>query len=283
MKRILARILCLCLCLAAAAACAEEGADQFLLKAWNHSGIDFTYLRFDLYAGDEYRGLVASCPDEGEDFYRMSWTPGNPEDPELLRIEISYGVSDLPPEDAILQIMRGEPAEEHPLGILELVPEPGKVYKLFIAGGEDAASVLFAGNGVQAASPADLPEPPGEGEADRVISGLTDFFAAWNRNSLDDLLDLCDPGWKDAQEEPKNRLFFLMGNRIPLSVEIRDVSGEDGDPARTVETVAVMDLNNGGDPVRFRYRIRMVLQEDGRWLADPAGLAESERLEDTGE
>ena len=51
------------------------GDDSILLKVWNRSGLEISYLRFDYYVGDEYRGLTASCPDEGEDFYRSPYFP----------------------------------------------------------------------------------------------------------------------------------------------------------------------------------------------------------------
>ena len=44
-----------------------------------------------------------------------------------------YGISDLSPEDAILQVMMGKPAEEHPLLTLDLIPEGGKVYDLVLS------------------------------------------------------------------------------------------------------------------------------------------------------
>ena len=67
------------------------------------------YLRCDFFIGHEYRGLIASCPNEGEDFYRVPYTPESLKELKDLRIECSYGVSDLSPEEAILQLMMGKP------------------------------------------------------------------------------------------------------------------------------------------------------------------------------
>ena len=131
MRKLLSVILCMCL-LGCAAAYAEEeaGEDTFLLKIWDQSGLKISYLRFDLYVGEEYRGLICSCPNEGEDFYRVPYTPETPDELENLRIEYSYGISDLSPEDAILQLMMGKPAEEHEVEGTELKPEAGKIYDL---------------------------------------------------------------------------------------------------------------------------------------------------------
>ena len=140
MKKALSVVLCFCLCLLAAAAPAEETEDgSFLLKIRDRSDLDLTYLRFDFYVGDEYRGCTVSCPDEGEDFYRAPCDASSPDELENLRIECSYGFSDLAPEDAILQVMTGNPAEEHPVDMADLNPEPGQEYWLVLLSDGDAA------------------------------------------------------------------------------------------------------------------------------------------------
>ena len=132
MKKLLSVILCLCL-LGCASAYAEEdepGEDSFLLKIRDRSGLEMSYLRFDLYVGEEYRGLICSCPNEGEDFYRAPCSVGDAEELKDLRVLVSYGVSDLSPEDAILQVMMGNPQEEHELLTLDFIPEYGQTYEL---------------------------------------------------------------------------------------------------------------------------------------------------------
>ena len=133
MKKLLSVLLCLCLCLLGcmpAFAEEEADADSFLLKIWDESGLPVSYLRFDVYIGGEYAGLVCSCPDEGEDFYRFPFSVSSPDELADIRIECSYGVSDLAPEDAILQVMMGKALEEHPLLTLYFMPEKGKTYDL---------------------------------------------------------------------------------------------------------------------------------------------------------
>ena len=156
MKKALIAVLCVCLLVCAAFSLAEEstagiysaeitdgmrtpettGDDSILLKVWNRSGLEISYLRIAYYAGDECRGLTVSCPDEGEDFYRSPYSPETPEELKDLRIECSYGISALPPEDAVLRLMTGEPAEEHPVDVApaaDLTLECGKVYHLVLA------------------------------------------------------------------------------------------------------------------------------------------------------
>jgi len=147
MKRYL--LLVLVLCLAVSVVQAEEMEEgSFLFRVWNRSGVEISYLRCDFFIGHEYRGMIASCPNEGEDFYRVPYTPESLEELKDLRIECSYGVSDLSPEEAILQLMMGKPAEEHEVEGPNLQPEAGKIYdlslvmmdgdlNLVLTGGED--------------------------------------------------------------------------------------------------------------------------------------------------
>ena len=103
----------------------------FLLKIYDRSGIEkVSYLRTDYYVGDEYRGFCCSCPNEGEDFFRFPLGADSLEELKDLRVEFSYGVSDLAPEDAILEVMKGTAMEEHPLLTMDFVPEGGKTYRL---------------------------------------------------------------------------------------------------------------------------------------------------------
>ena len=135
MKKLLSWILCLCLLLGTAAFAEEDaGDDTFLLKIHDRSGLDISYLRFDFYAGDQYRGYVCSSPNEGEDFYRCPYSTDDPEELKNLRIEVSYGVSDLSPEDAIIQVMMGKEMEEHKIGTLEQAFELGEEYDMSLIG-----------------------------------------------------------------------------------------------------------------------------------------------------
>ena len=149
MKRtlvVVTAILCLMGC---AAGFAEQSSaevvdsNSFLLRIWNESGLEFSYLRFDMYLNEnQYAGLVCSSPNEGEDFYRFPYDAENPEELDNLRVDVSYGISDLSPEDAILQVMMGNPAEEHPLLALDFIPECGTVYDLKLVPDEEGWALV---------------------------------------------------------------------------------------------------------------------------------------------
>ena len=104
---------------------------DFLLKVFDRSGIEkVSYLRADYFVGGERRGYICSCPNEGEDFYRFPLGAAAQDELKDLRVEFSYGVSDLSPEDAVLEVMKGAAMEEHPLTTMDFVPEGGKTYRL---------------------------------------------------------------------------------------------------------------------------------------------------------
>lgn len=143
MKKVLSLVICLCLLGCTAASAEEVNPDSFLLRIRDRSGLEISYLRFDLYLGeDQYAGLVCSTPDEGEDFYRFPYEAGDAETLKKLRIECSYGISDLPPEEAILQVMMGNVQEEHALLTLDFVPEGGRIYDLSLVPDESGGWAL---------------------------------------------------------------------------------------------------------------------------------------------
>ena len=129
MKKILSMMLCICLLLGTAAAEEAVSEDSFLLRIWNESGTEISYLHFDFYTGDILATTTASCPNEGEEFYRAECSM-TPEQLKDLRIRCAYGISALEPEEALMEFMKGNPGEEHPVAMPELKPENGRVYDL---------------------------------------------------------------------------------------------------------------------------------------------------------
>lgn len=130
MKKILSLLFCICLVFGTATAEEAPDGNSILLRIRNRSEAAFSYLHFDFYTGDFLAGTSASSPNEGEDFYRAQFSAQAPEDLQNLRIECAFGVSDLEPEDALVQFMMGRPAEEHAVEMPELSFEGGKVYDL---------------------------------------------------------------------------------------------------------------------------------------------------------
>ncbi len=113
------------------------------------------------------------------------------------------------------------------------------------------------------------PEPNADYE---VIQRLRTFFEYWALNRQDDMLTLCAPSWKSKEENPKNSLFTLLRNRTPKDYKEENISGTSNDTSRTVTITALMDRNNGKDPVKYRMNIMMQKEADGLWYVDPKSL-----------
>ena len=136
MKKVLLVFLCLCLMLCGIAfaeeAPAEDGdpaADECVIRLWNRTGKDCSYIRFSMWQGEMMLGYVLSCPNEGEDFYRCPVSMDqfdSAEEAEPLRIELAMAFSEESPEDAIISAMMGKPAPEEACGEMTADLESGK-------------------------------------------------------------------------------------------------------------------------------------------------------------
>ena len=123
---------------------------------------------------------------------------------------------------------------------------------------------------------------PEYGAADpEMMECLEAFFRCWAGNRQDDMQPFCSKAWREKTENPRVELFGLLGNRTPKSYVVNTVYGEAEDTARTVSVTALIDRNNGKDPVEYLFRIVMRKEEDGIWYVDPESLTNSERLEET--
>ena len=136
MKKVLLVFLSLCLLLcgivSAEEAPAEDGdpaADECVIRLWNRTGKDCSYIRFSMWQGEMMLGYVLSCPNEGEDFYRCPVSMGQldtAEGAEPLRIELAMAFSEERPEDAIISAMMGKPAPEEACGEMTADLESGE-------------------------------------------------------------------------------------------------------------------------------------------------------------
>ncbi len=115
----------------------------FFLKIFDRSGLGkISYLRADVYEGDERRDFSYVCPEEEKDFHLLLFET---DEENEMRFVFSYGVSDLPPEEAVAEMLKGAPVEEHELLTLSFVPEGGKTYCLNLeTGGEDGITLAPA-------------------------------------------------------------------------------------------------------------------------------------------
>ena len=126
MKKVLLVFLSLCLLMCgitfAEEAPAEDGnpaAGECVIRLWNRTGKDCSYIRFSMWQGERMLGYVLSCPNEGEDFYRCPVSMDQldaADGAEPLRIELAMAFSEESPEDAIISAMMGKPAPEEACG-----------------------------------------------------------------------------------------------------------------------------------------------------------------------
>ena len=131
-----------------------------------------------------------------------------------------------------------------------------------------------------------LPDNPEEDGIQHEISDrVMTFFMYWSRNDLDSMLTLCDPAWKEREENPKTELFRILKNRTPVSLEIqsvKDIAGEsyDGRTYCLAYALTDMDRHNGMAYIKYLYRILVVQEKDGLWYISPDSLDNSEEAED---
>lgn len=120
--------------------------------------------------------------------------------------------------------------------------------------------------------PEPTPEPISEAQ-----NRLEAFMINWSGARVEDMVRLVQPSWANAQDNPSNRLFVLLGNRTPLSYNIEEITGSDNDSSRTVTMTANIDKNNGKDPTLYRFMVLMV-KEGGQWYVDPNSLATNDQV-----
>ena len=131
-------------------------------------------------------------------------------------------------------------------------------------------------------------EIPDEPEIDRepaeIAKRVMSFFAAWNQNDPDEMLALCDAGWKATAKDPRTALLGILAGLTPLDVTVESVqeiagNGPDGLVYDLVTVTAHLDRNNGQSPELDRIRLLVRKEEDGYWYINPTGLDTREAVE----
>ena len=131
-----------------------------------------------------------------------------------------------------------------------------------------------------------LPAVP---ETDSELADITErvisFFAAWNRNDPDDMLALCDAGWKATVEDPRTALIGLTAGRTPLDAtveRVQEIAGEgpDGLTYELVTLTSHLDKNDGRNADQYRIQLLVRKEEDGFWYVNPSGLSDCEAVEE---
>ena len=123
--------------------------------------------------------------------------------------------------------------------------------------------------------------PETDGEANEVTQCVYEFFCYWSSNDLDNMLTLCDSGWKARSADPRTELFRILANRTPLNMEIQSagaIAGEspDGLQYYLVTVVTLLDRNNGKAPLKYLLRLLVKKESDGLWRVDPTSLEPDE-------
>ncbi len=111
---------------------------------------------------------------------------------------------------------------------------------------------------------------------------LESFMTLWQVNNTQEMVSFVQPSWASEQENPSTSLFMVLSNRTPEEFTIEEVSGSDQDSSRTVTMTALINKNDGKDPVLYRFMVLMV-QEGNEWYVDPNSLATNDKITESDE
>lgn len=135
---------------------------------------------------------------------------------------------------------------------------------------------MSAAAGYDVTQPEPTPSPTVSGPSQAQLR-LESFMTLWQVNNTQEMVSLVQPSWASKQENPSTALFMLLANRTPEEFTIEEVSGSDQDSSRTVVMTALINKNNGKDPVLYRFMVIMV-QEGNEWYVDPNSLATNDDI-----
>lgn len=122
---------------------------------------------------------------------------------------------------------------------------------------------------VQASSGSVVNAAPGTSAAEIA---LDQFLRCWQMGVMDDLVQYTPPSWQQANNPPKQKLFYKFNQKQLQSWEVQGVpSGTDADGSRTV-TVIVSILYNGREE-RTLSCDALMIKENGEWYVDPDSLS----------
>ena len=122
-------------------------------------------------------------------------------------------------------------------------------------------------------------------ETAAVEQRILSFFTYWNVKKYDEMLALCDSGWKATVEDPRMELFRILANRVPLTMELEAVNeiageGPDGLTYCMVTATSLLDRSNGTAPETYRIQFLVRQEKDGLWYIDPSGFRDCEKTEE---
>jgi len=128
-------------------------------------------------------------------------------------------------------------------------------------------------------TPTVTPDP--YAEAGAAEQQLQSFFYFWHVNNDENMLALTAPSWRNSVSDPKEELFRIRMNRIPLDdAVIVNIGGSEADSMRTAKVKVTINKNNNREPERYSFNV-IVLKEDGVWYIDPRSLESNEKAVET--
>ncbi|NLO14018.1 MAG: hypothetical protein GX124_07820 [Clostridiales bacterium] len=123
------------------------------------------------------------------------------------------------------------------------------------------------------------PEPTeNPGSASQAQQKLEQFMSAWMNTDYAGMVSLSLPNWVNQHEsagEAEKSMFHLRANRSVLDYQIIDVSGSDGDQARTITMQASVSKNNGESPLQYNFQI-LLMRVNNVWYVDPNSISSSQ-------
>ncbi len=128
----------------------------------------------------------------------------------------------------------------------------------------------------QAQSQPDPTESPAS--ASQAQQKLDQFMSAWMNTDYAGMVSLSLPNWVNQHEDAtdaEKSMFHLRANRSILDYEVLDVSGNDGDQARTISLQASVSKNNGEAPLQYNFQILM-MRVNNVWYVDPNSISSSQ-------
>lgn len=106
-------------------------------------------------------------------------------------------------------------------------------------------------------------------EADAIMQRAGMFFWYWTRNQADHMLALCTADWAAEQENPKEALLALMGDRTPVKYRLDHVSVEDDGFTGEAAFDILVAYTGTDEKIWFRVNMDLVKEADGRWRIEP--------------
>lgn len=116
---------------------------------------------------------------------------------------------------------------------------------------------------------AEAPAPQAE-NASPLEERLMQFFEAWARRSVPDMLACCSPVWRDRQPHPEQVLAGIALESAPADYALENVDGGEGDVSRAASVKAHF-CDPDGEVTYKRVQVRMQ-KVDNEWYVDPFSL-----------